>query len=754
MEHIGSRRRKRHHWLRGPIAFTAKVLVPPSKGGRMAVAGAMAGSLLLTIYIMATAYYPGPLGVALGLLVASVAAIFGAIFAMLVYGLLRFLCTQAVSSIIGLMAGLVIILAVCGYPVLYSVVMLLGVIPLLAGILAAIVRVRHSYTLSGIRRVLDLGLLIVLIGIGVAGVVWYQHEGTTAHLVEWEGLGGYTSLPLDLPNPEETGPHKVNQLYYGSGTDIRRPEYGAGVSIITDSVDVTPFLPRPSQFRLGLRERYWGFDLAHSPINGRVWYPEGDGPFPLVLIVHGNHEMTDFSDSGYAYLGELLASRGYIAASIDQNFLNGSVFGGDFGGEGNVGRAWLLLQHLSTWREWQQDESSPLYGRVDMERIALVGHSRGGEAVAIAAALNQLPHYPDDANITFNFGFDLSSLVAIAPTDEFYTPAGRPVPLHDINYLLLQGAHDGDVSICMGNRQYQRAEFSGESYRFKSVAYIYQANHGQFNSDWGRRDWPAPLGKLLNIRPIMPAVEQEQIAKVYISAFLDTTLKGVSGYLPLFRNSHTGAAWLPESIITHRFQDSTFLAVSDYEEDLNPASATIPLGKQRGRNFTEWREDKLLLRTRDMDQANNVVILGWDEAERKGIPTYSIGLPPSVASWELNRNDSLMFSLADLSQGEHPFGDVTIQVETWEGAVASLNLGELEPIIPPLTIKFSKLGLLEKMLFQPAETVLQTNDLPLAAFVQANPEFNPARLKEIRFLFQHSDQGRVALDDIGFRRGR
>ena len=51
--------------------------------------------------------------------------------------------------------------------------------------------------------------------------------------------------------------------------------------------------------------------------------PEGEGPFPLTLIVHGNHNMIDYSDDGYGYLGSLLASRRIIAVSVDENFLNG-----------------------------------------------------------------------------------------------------------------------------------------------------------------------------------------------------------------------------------------------------------------------------------------------------------------------------------------------------------------------------------------------------------------------------------------------
>ena len=53
------------------------------------------------------------------------------------------------------------------------------------------------------------------------------------------------------------------------------------------------------------------------------YFSKHEGRFPLVLVVHGNHDMKDFSDPGYAYLGELLASRGYIMVSVDMNFING-----------------------------------------------------------------------------------------------------------------------------------------------------------------------------------------------------------------------------------------------------------------------------------------------------------------------------------------------------------------------------------------------------------------------------------------------
>ncbi len=143
---------------------------------------------------------------------------------------------------------------------------------------------------------------------------------------------------LDAPNPGEPGSFEVRSLYYGSGTDRRRPEYRDSVAIKTETVDASKLVNLGQSAKE--RNGYWGFTPKEFPINGRVWYPDGPGPFPLVLIVHGNHNMREFSDPGYEYLGELLASRGFIMTSVDMNFVNGGIRGE------NDARGWLLLKHL------------------------------------------------------------------------------------------------------------------------------------------------------------------------------------------------------------------------------------------------------------------------------------------------------------------------------------------------------------------------------------------------------------------------
>ena len=314
---------------------------------------------------------------------------------------------------------------------------------------------------------------------------------------------------ITAQNPAERGTYAVKVLFYGSGTDKQRPEFGDNVTIKTKTVDVSPFasIPKP---QAKSRQKFWGFDLKKAPINARVWYPDGPGPFPLALIVHGNHNWKEFSDPGYGYLGELLASRGFILASVDENFINGLSAEND-------GRAWLLLKHLEAWKQFNDTVGGPLYHRVDMNNIAVMGHSRGGEAAALAATFNRLKYYPDDFKQEFKFNFNIKSVVAIAPVDGQYKPTGQFTPLENVNYLLIHGSHDGDVSTAVGFRQYERLRFTTDEPRFKAVLFMYRANHGQWNTVWGNKDSGPRSGRSLDLRALISPEEQRQFAKVVIS---------------------------------------------------------------------------------------------------------------------------------------------------------------------------------------------------------------------------------------------
>lgn len=608
---------------------------------------------------------------------------------------------------------------------------------------------------------------------------------------------------LDQENPARPGPHRVRTLYYGSGTDKNRPAYRDSVSVVTRPVDASKLVSLGGSAKS--RNRYWGFSPDSFPINARVWYPDAPGPHPLVLVVHGNHDMRDFSDPGYDWLGELLASRGYVLASVDMNFVNGGIRGE------NDARGWLLLKHLQAWQEFTEDESGPLHGVADMSRIALIGHSRGGEAVGHAAAFNRLGRYPDDASLEFDFGFAIRAVVAIAPVDGQYLPANQRVPVENVNYLVFHGSHDGDVTSFHGVRQFNRVRFTDGGDWFKSAVYVYRANHGQWNTVWGAHDNGPRSGRILDLRGLLPPEDQREFGRVFVSAFLDVALKGGDRYRPLFRDHRVGGGWLPKTMYVTRFEDASFRPLAGFEEDIDLETGTAEGVALLGEGFSTWKEDRLELRSANRNntsssQLDQALWLGWNntyegpDAEPAPPAVFAVSLPPGLAErWRTGPESTLEMHVAGLDDepgpraredsaggraGEQGGGadqggtatqeeredragagtktasgddkpplDLTVEAEDADGDAARAALSSYGPLRRPLTIRIYRRRDREEDRFANRwETILQHFSIPLADFALANPAFDPETLRSVRLVFDRAQAGTVVIDDIGLSR--
>jgi dienelactone hydrolase len=596
---------------------------------------------------------------------------------------------------------------------------------------------------------------------------------------------------LPAPNPGERGPFPVRTMYYGSGRDKRRAVFRDSVTLRTQVVNGSKFAAAPTPALGKDRKKYWGFGFDSLPVNGRVWYPEGSGPFPLVLIVHGNHNMKQFSDPGYGYLGELLASRGFILVSVDENFLNGNIRGE------NDARGWMLLQHLKAWRQFNDSTGSPFHNRVDLGNIGLMGHSRGGEAVAVAAAFNRLSHYPDDATIPFDFNFGIKALVAIAPIDGQYEPANRPTPLDNVNYLVIHGSHDGDVSAFSGLRQYSRIRFTDGQPWFKSAVWMYRANHGQWNTVWGNKDGGPASPRFLDLRGLVPEEAQRQMARVYLSGFLEATLKGKKEYLPIFRDHRVIGSWLPKTMYVTRFQESGYRALANFAEDVEVGTGSVPGVTIVAESLATWKEGVIPLRWQNTNTGHYGVWLGWNnriagtDTMKTGKPaSYALTLGDSVRSaWQVAAGSALVFSMAPTAATPGPRAaakdttkaaakdttkavkpaprppktppkkptaadslplEISIEAVDAAGAVARLPLSRYGVLRRPIEVTVLRRKGRDKTNFaSQAELIPQTYVVPLADFRAAAPAFDPARIVTVRWLFDGTRAGTVLLTDIG-----
>jgi len=422
-------------------------------------------------------------------------------------------------------------------------------------------------------------------------------------------------LASTLPNPGSNGSIGwTSAVYAAPGLDytgmVAPSEYALfeapTPSYETRTIDI-------SDFRDVLPPSYaWPFDATAAPINGILRIPNGSGPFPIALFVHGNHSVYDNSTNGYAYLLELLASHGIIAASIDCNFLNGAIYGE------NDSRAIVHLEHVRQFQLWNGQAGHPLHNKVDLSRVMIVGHSRGGEGVGHASVFNGLasvvpdpgdPPVPLDGSAGLGpYGFDLRAVVAIAPTDSQYTPVTGRTTVHD-NYFIIHGSRDGDVWSFSGYPTYDRAhpvdlaDPTRDANGLKSLLWLIGGNHNYFNSVWAGEGSPTII-----------RAEQENVAKVYIGAIAQTALLNRPAYLNMVRD-HKEAwnnGWIPGSIeLVSQYQDPCRLFIDHYEH-ATPAQPSPPVtGTLTAASMSAAEMSLNGSATNDIYQETNGVKLTW-----------------------------------------------------------------------------------------------------------------------------------------------
>jgi hypothetical protein len=235
---------------------------------------------------------------------------------------------------------------------------------------------------------------------------------------------------------------------------------------------------------------------ADLEVRGALYHPDFSqrtAPSPLIVLVHGNHGSCDAgsdtatatctaykrNEAGYAYLGENLASWGYTVFSLSQDQL--MLRQDNSKGKGMHQRRLLIAAALDALSAASKADGLPtdahttigttLAGHLDMTRIGLMGHSRGGDAVTNFIDYNRTrtdgPRYP------------LRGVIALAQTDyERKAPYGVP-------FMSILPVCDGDVSNLQGARTFERSQYVNGNDPFPRVqSSQLGAIHNWYNTVW------------------------------------------------------------------------------------------------------------------------------------------------------------------------------------------------------------------------------------------------------------------------------
>jgi dienelactone hydrolase len=225
-------------------------------------------------------------------------------------------------------------------------------------------------------------------------------------------------------------------------------------------------------------------------LNGVMAAPATGGPFPVVLILHGTHPGCPETEHnvdrwpcdpaveqpnyrGFAYLVRALAAQGYVALSPNINAENTFGFGEPVAGE----RLEQLVDlHLGALAEANAGGANSfgleLTSRADVNRLAIIGHSRGGEAAIVLA--RNLAEESMHGDLAYG---PVDGLLLIAPSPVFADPAeGVPSPM-----AILLPACDADVINQDGQVFYEALRLQDTHDRATSV-WLERANHNAFNT--------------------------------------------------------------------------------------------------------------------------------------------------------------------------------------------------------------------------------------------------------------------------------
>ncbi|MNO79292.1 hypothetical protein D3C76_704560 [compost metagenome] len=347
----------------------------------------------------------------------------------------------------------------------------------------------------------------------------------------------------------------------------------------------------------------------------------------------------------------------------------------------------------------------------------------------------------------------IKAVIALAPTDSKVD--SMQAKLTNVSYMVLQGARDGDLNEYFGERQYDRTIFTSQDSGFKTYLHIPNANHSQFNTTWGGLDTSLPKGLFLNRNDMMTGSNQRQVAKVYVSAFLETILHDQEEYTRLFRDYRTGLQWLPDSIYFNQFENNKVMEITRFEDEDN--TSMIENIKTEVSGGLSWTEETL---TPD----NTGILLKWSRAHSQE-PSYSLSWSDhdDQLPYYFEKADGLSLSIADNSISNTakqvdalPIANIKITLETRDELSVTLPLSEFMSLQPMIVPQFTKHEWLEEHFDDgkynlPEKAIFQSVEIPFEAFENINPSFIPEHIDRMTLEFGEGP-GQVLLDNIGLYR--
>lgn len=570
--------------------------------------------------------------------------------------------------------------------------------------------------------------------------------------------------------------------------------------------------------------------VGRVEFRGRAYWPSNlnsGAPFPLIVLLHGKHDVchngsttepphniygdvswpcpTDYpypvwNYQGYDYIGQTLASSGYIVISISTNGINALDNNpvNDPNDGGAYARAQLIQTHLDYWDDCNTNTvegcapfGMRFVGKINMQRIATMGHSRGGEGVIRHIQYNQQLGSP----------YAIKGVLPLAPTDfNRFTRANAP----NIPIGVLLSYCDGDVDDLQGVYYFDDSRFAASPViAHRHIFLVMGANHNYYNTVWtsgtpgAGDDWsPPPFGHTPDANQDVHcrsgaserlSPQQQQVAGLrYVAAFMRTYANNSNFdadyiYYGLLTGD-TAASGLPTVHTSYQpirqLASPPFIS-ANWRLDIN--SLTVPANltnNNLGGNVTRNGLDRYALCGGNI--SSNCLPLqyilpsppfgSWAQEPHNGNGTgvsqldmawsgtttayYRNDIPPA------NRNlfiyEALQFRMAVnfSDNGNSPGAERDISVTLSDGTrIASVPLSTVygtrpNPYYyPPGS---GRTAYNSSLILPVPHIILNTVRIPISQFTAQNSNLDLGNIQSVEVEFNRSNQGAILISDLQF----